>query len=293
MSEQSGQALTKYALTFGLLLSASVIGYSAYQLLVTNQAVVEHSKMVEPTMMQVPGEREGITNQQITQSIEMEKREQHQTVTPMPTEEPATALVDITLEPTYQLPILDESDSLVLKDMFAKAPAFSDGMLVDNDIIRRIVVLAENFSNGKIAKNHHLFNELDDDFTVSNSDMATISQASFARYDRYVNAIALIGSQGMIEIYRHYEPLFNEAYQEIGRPNKTLSSVILECIALIESTPEVPDNAPVMTQSVTYKYISKEYEALAPAQKQWLRMGAENRAKLQPVLYELKTYFTK
>ncbi len=112
---------------------------------------------------------------------------------------------------------------------------------------------------------------------------------SFKRYDPYVAILTALDSEQLLALYKRFEPLFVEAYGEVGEPGTSFEQRLVQAIDLVLATPEMTTQIPLLRDSVTYKYAYSEWENLPPAQKQLLRMGPENVAKVKGVLRELRT----
>lgn len=197
-------------------------------------------------------------------------------------EEKAVAVAE-----TIILPELNDSDSVVKESLSTLAPVSLLKLVVDDDLVRRAVVFTENLAEGKVAKKHHFLKQPQDKFTVLDGAKVVVDPTSFKRYDKYVELFTTIEDEQLISLINDFKPLIEEAYDEIGLSDVVFEERLKLAFEQLIDTPEVPMNTPLVSQSVTYQYAQAEYESLSDAQKQLLRMGPENSAKLKSKLKRL------
>ena len=83
------------------------------------------------------------------------------------------------------------------------------------------------------------------------------------------------------------KPLALEAYRELGYLDQPFDATFAKAIDVLLRTPVVEGRIGLNADSVNYSYVDRRLEALAPAQKQLLRMGPQNARKVQNKLREL------
>ncbi len=231
----------------------------------------------EPVVVIEPEDVQPEPEPEVTQPIE-----QPQEITPEP--EHQDPVVE---EPA--LPTLDESDAAVTERVEQSLAQTSAELLVNDDLIRRTVVFVNNLADGKVAANHSPVTKLEKPFSVAEGEVLTMDPASFKRYDPYVAILTSLQTEQLVTLYERYEPLIEQAYGEIGVPDSSFEERLVQAIDLLLDTPEMTTQIPLLKDSVTYKYAYSEWENLPPAQKQLLRMGPENVAKVKAVLKELRS----
>lgn len=206
--------------------------------------------------------------------------------TPMPTGKPVPEVV----APEFTIPPLAQSDVFVKEQLshFYTKPVLN--LIVNDDIIRRVVVFVDNLAQGKLAQQHNPFVKPLESFSVQDQDVLTISPESYQRYDAYVDLFTQIPPEQAVALFKQYHVLFDEAYQEVGLPDTSFDQRIFDAIDVIMTTPVVTGNVPLIAQSVTYKFAYSEWEQLPAAQKQLLRMGPKNLKKLKAALKQIKQH---
>ena len=191
--------------------------------------------------------------------------------------------------PPIELPPLGESDAL-LRDLVAKLssnPRFASWLLHDN-LIRRFTAIVDNIAEGVSPRAHVLFLEPDEEFRVIERAGSTyIDPASYSRYDPVGEVFASLDAEGLAELYRTVKPLINEAYAEVGRPDRSFDETLALAMRQILETPVPEDSIEVVPRIMTYGFANPRLESLTAAQKHFFRMGPDNVLRIQVKLREL------
>jgi hypothetical protein len=157
-------------------------------------------------------------------------------------------------------------------------------LLANDDLIRRTVVFIDNLAKGDIAKKHSPVVEPKEKFKALDGDLPIIDPNSYERYTPYVNLVSRFSGAQLVKMYGEFQPLFKEAYQEIGYDGENFEATLNTAIQELLDTPIPTSPIPLIKESVTYKYAYPEWEQLSDAQKQFLRMGPDNMKKLKVTL---------
>ncbi|WMN59542.1 DUF3014 domain-containing protein [Pseudoalteromonas xiamenensis] len=220
--------------------------------------------LVEPTTM-MPED---------SASVELPKPEQSESTPRLEPEQPTKPA----------LPSLDNSDATVIQAIENKVTNSAVKLLANDDLIRRTVVFIDNLAKGDIAKKHSPVQQPKEKFTAIEGDIVTIDPNSFERYTPYVELVTRFSGAQLVRMYNEFQPLFVEAYQEIGYEGDQFEGTLESAIQELIDTPIPKAPLPLIKESVTYKYVSTEWEQLSDAQKLFLRMGPENMEKLKVTL---------
>jgi Protein of unknown function (DUF3014) len=189
------------------------------------------------------------------------------------------------------LPTLDASDALV-RELARALSANPDvaAWLATDGVIRRVVVVVDNVAEGVNPAKQVPFLTPAGSFEVSQEAAGTVvAPSSFHRYDRLGSAVASLDVDGLARLERRLEPLLDQAYRDLGYPNGRFRDALALAITSLLATP-VPD-APIEVEPGlrSYRFRAPSLEALTPAQKQLVRMGADNERQVQAKLRELGT----
>ncbi|TLU64854.1 DUF3014 domain-containing protein [Thalassotalea litorea] len=189
------------------------------------------------------------------------------------------------------LPELDNSDELTVSLIreATMAPELLD-VLIPSDIIRRTVVFADNFARGDLTIREAPVYPPQGKFQASqiNDQEFVISPENFSRYVDYLDLLASFEPAQLTAVYQQLSPLFEEAFQELGFPERTFNDVATDVIDRILAV-EYPEVSPVLTQpDMVYKFQSEDLESLPDADKLLLRIGKENLLQLQSVAHQIQ-----
>jgi len=191
--------------------------------------------------------------------------------------------------PPIELPSLDESDAL-LRDLVGKLssnPQLAVWLANDN-LIRRFTMIVDNIAEGVSPRAHLLFLEPKEEFQVmERGDSLYIDPASYRRYDAVGVVFASLDAEGSAQLYRTLKPLIDEAYAEVGRPNRSFDQTLALAIRRLEEVPVPEESVEVVPRIKTYAFANPRLESLTDAQKHFLRMGPDNVLRIQTKLSEL------
>lgn len=188
------------------------------------------------------------------------------------------------------LPELDASDSDVrggLTELLG-----SDAVkrfLVPEHIVRNIVVTIDNAPREKMAIQQRPIKATPGDFIASGAEGSqVISTKNYARYAPLIAVIKTIDAKTLVALYRGLQPLFQQAYEELGHPNDQFDARLLEVVDNLLNTPDVQQPVRLVRPSVYYRYADPALESLSSGQKLLIRMGPENAAAIKAKLREIR-----
>ena len=194
-------------------------------------------------------------------------------------------------EATVDLPRLNDSDSFVAE----KISELSSGTsllsyLVDEQLVRRAVVLVENISRGQYPQTALPYKPIVEEMQVSSDDgrLFTMEAASYTRFDAAVAAFVALDTEQTVGLYRLLSPLLQQAYAEIGFRDAEFEQALIKAIDAVLSAPEIEGPFQLVKPSVMYLYADTRLEELANMNKQLIRLGPENSARLKAKLREFK-----
>ena len=202
---------------------------------------------------------------------------------PVVAPEPEEPVVQVQ-PPKPQLPSLDESDQEVKQNLQEYLTEQSLGLFVTDDMIRRTVVFVDNLAQGKMARKHAPVSAPVDKFMALESDIIITDPNSYERYTPYVDMISQMSNAQIVRLYKKFQPLMFEAYEEIGYEGDEFNYTLNQAINEILETPVPETSLPLIKDSVTYSYAYPEWEKLSAAQKQFLRMGPANMKRIKTKL---------
>lgn len=212
--------------------------------------------------------------------------------TPPPPAPPPRLAVSQVIEtpPPPVLPSLAKSDDAVLD---ALAGLVGDKTLMKlfhpEQVIRNIVATIDNLPQQRVSANIMPFKPATGKFvTVGSEEHLTIGPKNADRYTSYVRIAKAIDARKLIEIYASFYPLFQQAYEELGYPNKNFNDQLLETIDDLLDTPDIKGPVKLVQPKYFYLYADPDIEALSIGQKIMIRLGSKNAKIVKNKLLEIK-----
>lgn len=193
------------------------------------------------------------------------------------------------------LPPLDDSDAyfrIALVNLFGDR--FGQ-MLVDSDLIEKSVAALDNLTHERIAERIRPLGHLPGSFIVEageDEDTYVLSPENYSRYDALVAMLASADMDSVVQTYRRYYPLLQQAYVNLGYPDGYLNDRVVAVIDQLLETPEPKEPIRLVRPNVLYQFEDPELEALSSGSKLLLRMGPDNAARVKQALRELRNRLT-
>ena len=184
---------------------------------------------------------------------------------------------------------LNQSDGTV-RDLAAdlSSHAALGRWLKSSNLIRKFVAAVDNIANGESPRSHIDFFEPTDRFDVVVKDgIVSIDPAAYSRYNLVADVFSSLSSKATARLYWLLKPALQEAYKELGYPDKDFQNTLVRAISELLKVPVLDRDIEVQKDVVSYKLVDPRLESLNPAQKHLLRMGPENIEIIQAKLREL------
>jgi hypothetical protein len=193
------------------------------------------------------------------------------------------------------LPALQDSDTYVrtLAAALSAHPQLAR-WLSRTSLVRTLTVVVASIAAGETPRHDLEFLAPTDRFHAARvkgrvpSGKATVDPASYSGYDTFGDVVASIDAGAAASAYHTAEPLFDEAFHELGSSGpfrNALDTAIRELLAV----PVLPADAPLIASPKGgWGWADPKVEALTAAQKQFLRIGPRNVRLIQGKLRELQ-----
>lgn len=207
-----------------------------------------------------------------------------------PVVEEQTPAIEVSEDP---LPELDQSDLPVrfaVGDLF-QSETLNDWLIADQ-LLRRFVVIVDNLADGKLVYKHHVIPAPEGSFrTRKAGDTVLLDQKNYQRYEPYVSLLDSLDPELAAGMYTKFLPLLEDAYRELGYPNRRFEERMRQAINLVAQTNIVDMGEIELIQpSVHYRYAKDELESLNAVHKLLLRLGPKNSAIVQKKLKAISVY---
>jgi hypothetical protein len=180
------------------------------------------------------------------------------------------------------LPTLDNSDGLLREAMIQLSPALGRWLNSDQ-LIRKYVVVVNDFSQGLILEKHMRFLKPDQPFVAEQDDAGLfIATKSYHRYDQLAAAIDAMDVKATLAEYKKLRPLLLLVYKGFSYPEQyQLEDIFTKAAAEILAAPVIEGRIALIRPTVSYKFADQKLEALSPVRKQMIRMGPKNTRIIQ------------
>lgn len=214
---------------------------------------------------------------------------------PAAIEHPLAPAADAATAPP--LPAVADSDPALVTALqgLIGAPAVQT-WLVPDQIARRFVATVDNLPrNAPLEKRRPLQAPTDsfivDRTTVDQStgnERITLSPRNAMRYDAAVALFQKADVKQMAELYRHYYPLLQQAYEDLGYPERYFNDRVIAAIDDMLRAPEIEKPIVLTQPKVLYQYEEAALEQLSSGQKLMMRMGLAHERNVKAKLRELR-----
>jgi len=185
------------------------------------------------------------------------------------------------------LPALEDSDALVRQrvGVLSSHPLVS-AWLSGKGLARNFVVVIDNMSHGMTPSGHLRVLRPGGQFrVVMRGNQAVIDPRNYDRYSRIVGAAMSIDPRAAARTYGTFKPLLQTAYDELGN-QEPIDRALERAIVPLLQVPAIDGDIRVQLagEGIGYEYEDPKLETLTGAQKQLLRMGANNVRAIQQQL---------
>lgn len=205
------------------------------------------------------------------------------------------------------LPALGDSDALVsegLSSLLSRQNLLS--FLQLDGFVRRVVATVDNLPRSHAPANRWPVMPTPQRFLTQpgSEGRETIAAHNSQRYRPLVQMIEAVDTAQAMALYRRLYPLFQQAYQELGFPDRYFNDRLVQVLDHLIATPlppqplavtlvEVKGTVPSLRPWVRYEYADPELEAMSAGQKMLMRTGPDNQARLQAKLKEIRERLVK
>jgi hypothetical protein len=202
------------------------------------------------------------------------------------------------IEPAYTdeeaeplLPDLGESDPFARNILAALSgdETFNLWLQTDN-LIQKVTTVIDGLSRGNILRKILPIQPPEEKFAViKDADTIWLDENNYRRFDNRVNLFLSISPDAMAQAFHSLRPLFETAYSQLGFPADKFDNAVIAAIDEMLAAPTVTDPIALKSESVAYRFADPTLETLPAVQKQMLRVGPENSAKIKAHLREIRT----
>ena len=191
--------------------------------------------------------------------------------------------------PPEPLPVLIESDSEVPQALteIAGTDLLAEYIVMDQ-VISRAVASIDSLTSRQVPVHINPVRPAGDKFLVdSEGENLVLSPKNFARYDGYISLLQNMSTDSLMNFYRRYSPLFQQAWEENGGQG-LFDDRLLEVIDDVLEAPDVAGPVKLIKYEAVYLFEVPELEAMTAGQKILVRMGSANASVVKEKLMEIR-----
>jgi len=214
---------------------------------------------------------------------------QLQTPSPQPVVEPPPQVVEVPPAVT-PLPALSDSDQFVSEALASLLRLKSLTSFLRTDrFIRNFVATVDNLPTRRAPMKVMPVERATGTFLVDEvNDGLVISSRNAARYIRYVNFADAADPEDLVALYVRLYPLFQQAYEELGYPDRYFNDRLLIALDDMLNAPDVDEPVGVTQPNVFHVYANSDLEERSIGQRILMRTGSRNEQKLKSRLRQIK-----
>jgi hypothetical protein len=191
------------------------------------------------------------------------------------------------------LPDLASSDSSVQESLVGALGRSLEQVLVPKDIVRNVVVTVDNLPRKKVAIQMRPLKPAAGELVVAPGGEPTLSPDNAERYAALMTVVKNADVQQVVSVYRHFYPLFQQQYVNLGYPDGYFNDRLVEVIDHLLATPDVAGPIKLTQPSVFYQFADPSLEERSAGQKLMIRLGPENAAIVKDKLRALRKEVAK
>lgn len=204
------------------------------------------------------------------------------TPAPPPAGETAAREPCVLPPPPPPLPPLAESDAAVAREVTGCVGGLAPVWLAQEDLLRRAAAVVAAAAAGRVPRGQLAFMAVTGPFrTVERDGVAYVDPASYRRYVRFVDIVTCLPPERTVALLTRFGPLLGEALAALGDTGPDARTGVDALLERVLAVPTPPGFVPLTRPNVLYEYADPSLEALDDFQKQLLRMGPANLARLQ------------
>lgn len=188
------------------------------------------------------------------------------------------------------LPALEQSDSFVLETLntLLSDPALAK-IFISDKLIEKFVASIDNLPSKSLpVKVMPIKTTGGSMITTGSGESLAISPKNDERYVPYIKVLNGLDTQQLVQLYLRLYPLLQQAYEDLGYPDKYFNDRLIEVIDHLLSAPDMTGPVKLVQPLVVYKFADPELETRSIGQRIMMRIGSQNEVALKVKLRDIK-----
>jgi hypothetical protein len=211
-------------------------------------------------------------------------------VTAPPAPPPAPSAAAPRAEPSGPpLPALADSDPDLLGALSQLFGTGVEKLVLRPGLVHRIVATIDNLPRAKVPLQVMPVKPVGGAFgTAVVGGHPSISPDNAERYARYVGLVSKLDTAQLVSTYRHYYPLFQQAYRELGYPQGEFNDRLIEVIDDLLEAPQPEPPVALVAPRAMFEYADGALQDASAGQKIMIRIGPENESRVKGKLRQIR-----
>ena len=204
-----------------------------------------------------------------------------------PIEQVAT-LPDAPIEP---LPALDESDSVALSALSQALGADAGAWLRAEFLLPRFVATVDALPRASLTQQIYVAKPVAGTLAVATADgRLWLDGANALRYEAAVSLFESLDNQRLVTAYVRFYPLLQQAYRDLGVPDRQFNDRLVEVIDHLLAAPAITGPIELVPIDGTPRlaFADPRLEAASVGHKAMWRLGPERAARVKAKLAGLR-----
>lgn len=202
--------------------------------------------------------------------------------------EQVPALPDAPIEP---LPLIDESDGVVLATLSDALGSDAAPWLRALFLLPRFVATVDALPRRSLTQQIYVARPVAGTLAVAQADSRLwLDDDNAARYEPAVRLFEAIDSQRLVSVYVRFHPLLQQAYRDLGVPDRQFNDRLVEVIDHLLAAPETSGPIELVPIAGTPRlaFADPRLEAASVGHKAMWRLGNDRAGRVKAKLTALR-----
>lgn len=217
----------------------------------------------------------------------------HQTPAPAAatatTAEPAIAHPLASEAAAETLPPADKADAALVKALGGVLGKKLLAFVLPDELIRHLVITIDALPRKYLPALAVPLRRASGALATSGSgETLSIDAGNAQRYAAFVKLVEAVDAAKLVAVYRHFYPLFQSAYGQLGYPQAYFNDRLVVAIDDLLAAPDLDTPIALVQPKVLYDYADPELQARSAGQKIMMRIGRSNAEPIKAKLREIR-----
>lgn len=190
-------------------------------------------------------------------------------------------------------PPLEDSDAAFLDALSGALGTPAGDWLVREFVIPKLVATIDNVPGTRVTRNVYALQPLPGALATAEADARLwLDEANYARYDAPVAMIERIDIERAVAVYRHFHPLFEQAYRDLGGPGRSFNDRLVDVIDHLLAAPDAGGPLELRRAadgSPRLQFVDPQRERASIGHKAMWRIGPDHAARIKARLHALRS----